>query len=109
MATLMALSSPVCTTSLFRPSSSSLSTPLFSQHLFSKLPRSNNKIQCCSSINKEEEAPSTTSTSSLKSLDPKKGVSVYKPKSYQVLVTDAAISLAYALQDGFTRLEIDFP
>ncbi|KAK4590105.1 hypothetical protein RGQ29_020601 [Quercus rubra] len=113
MATLMALSSPVCTTSLFRPSSSSssssssLSTPLFSQHLFSKLPRSNNKIQCCSSINKEEEAPSTTS--SLKSLDPKKGVSVYKPKSYEVLVTDAANSLAYALQDGFTRLEIDFP
>lgn len=108
MATLMALSSPVCTTSLFRhsSSSSSLSTPLFSQHLFSKLPRSNNKIQCCS-INKEEEAPSTTS--SLKSLDPNKGVSVYKPKSYQVLVTDAAISLAFALQDGFTRLEIDFP
>ncbi|KAM3700184.1 hypothetical protein ACJW31_05G080200 [Castanea mollissima] len=107
MATLTALSSPVCTTSLFSPSSSSLSTPLFSQHLFSKLPRSNNKIQCCS-INKEgEKAPSTTS--SLKSLDPKKGVSVYKPKSYQVLVTDAAISLAFALQDGFTRLEIDFP
>ena len=108
MATLMALSSPVFTTSLFRPSSSSsLSTPLFSQHLFSKLPRSNNKIRCCSRINKEEEAPSTSS--SLKSLDPKKGVSVYKPKSYQVLVTDAANSLAYALQDGFTRLEIDFP
>ncbi|GMQ09253.1 hypothetical protein CsSME_00052689 [Camellia sinensis var. sinensis] len=42
-------------------------------------------------------------------VDPKTGVSVYKPKSYEVLVTDAAISLAYALDDGKTRLEIDFP
>uniref|UniRef100_A0A3Q7H004 DUF1995 domain-containing protein n=1 Tax=Solanum lycopersicum TaxID=4081 RepID=A0A3Q7H004_SOLLC len=41
--------------------------------------------------------------------DPKKGVSVYKPKSYQVLVSDAADSLFYALNDGKTRLEIDFP
>ncbi|KAL8232302.1 hypothetical protein R6Q57_002080 [Mikania cordata] len=37
------------------------------------------------------------------------GVSVYKPKSYEVLVTDAANSLACALDDGKTRLEIDFP
>ncbi|KAK9922960.1 hypothetical protein M0R45_031396 [Rubus argutus] len=29
--------------------------------------------------------------------------------SYEVLVTDAANSLAYALEDGKTRLEIDFP
>ncbi|XAR50465.1 hypothetical protein NMG60_11004801 [Bertholletia excelsa] len=42
-------------------------------------------------------------------LDPKAGVSVYKPKSYEVLVTDAANSVAYALDDGKTRLEIDFP
>ncbi|RVW85278.1 Protein low PSII accumulation 3, chloroplastic [Vitis vinifera] len=41
--------------------------------------------------------------------DPKVGVSVYKPKSYEVLATDAANSLAYALDDGKTRLEIDFP
>ncbi|XP_055832670.1 protein LPA3 [Solanum dulcamara] len=41
--------------------------------------------------------------------DPKKGVSIYKPKSYQVLVSDAANSLFYALNDGKTRLEIDFP
>ncbi|KAK7381510.1 hypothetical protein VNO80_00054 [Phaseolus coccineus] len=41
--------------------------------------------------------------------DPKAGVSLYKPKSYQVLVTDAANSLAFALQDGKIRLEIDFP
>ncbi|KAL6134222.1 hypothetical protein ACLB2K_066455 [Fragaria x ananassa] len=43
------------------------------------------------------------------SLDPKTGVAVYKPKSYEVLVTDAANSLAYALEDGKTRFEIDFP
>ncbi|KAI9198737.1 hypothetical protein LWI28_021363 [Acer negundo] len=42
-------------------------------------------------------------------LDPKAGVSVYKPKSYQVLATDAANSLSFALQAGNTRLEIDFP
>ncbi|KAG5537408.1 hypothetical protein RHGRI_024740 [Rhododendron griersonianum] len=42
-------------------------------------------------------------------VDPKSGVPIYKPKSYEVLVTDAAISLAYALDDGKTRLEIDFP
>ncbi|KAI5337612.1 hypothetical protein L3X38_016883 [Prunus dulcis] len=47
--------------------------------------------------------------SSASSLDPKFGVSVYKPKSYEVLVTDAAKSLAYALENGKTRLEIDFP
>ncbi|XP_028781049.1 protein LOW PSII ACCUMULATION 3, chloroplastic-like [Neltuma alba] len=41
--------------------------------------------------------------------DPKAGVAVYKPKSYEVLVTDAANSLAYALEDGKSRLEIDFP
>ncbi|XP_014516619.1 protein LOW PSII ACCUMULATION 3, chloroplastic [Vigna radiata var. radiata] len=41
--------------------------------------------------------------------DPKAGVSLYKPKSYQVLVNDAANSLAFALQDGKIRLEIDFP
>ncbi|XP_008812712.2 protein LOW PSII ACCUMULATION 3, chloroplastic isoform X1 [Phoenix dactylifera] len=41
--------------------------------------------------------------------DPKVGVAVYKPKSYEVLVSDAARSLVYALEDGKTRLEIDFP
>ncbi|KAI9089536.1 hypothetical protein K1719_029141 [Acacia pycnantha] len=41
--------------------------------------------------------------------DPKAGVAVYKPKSYEVLLTDAVNSLAYALEDGKTRLEIDFP
>ncbi|KAA8541998.1 hypothetical protein F0562_023150 [Nyssa sinensis] len=40
---------------------------------------------------------------------PKLGVSVYKPKSYEVLLTDAANCLAYALDDGKTRVEIEFP
>ncbi|KAM1002301.1 protein LPA3 [Malus sylvestris] len=47
--------------------------------------------------------------SSASSADPTSGIAVYKPKSYEVLVTDAARSLAYALEDGKTRLEIDFP
>lgn len=42
-------------------------------------------------------------------MDPKKGVSVYKPKSYEVLVADAANALFYALNDGNNRLEIEFP
>ncbi|GER44071.1 low PSII Accumulation 3 [Striga asiatica] len=42
-------------------------------------------------------------------IDPKLGVAVYKPKSYEVLVSDAAASLFYALQDGKSRLEIEFP
>ncbi|KAL6629716.1 hypothetical protein ACP70R_029481 [Stipagrostis hirtigluma subsp. patula] len=37
------------------------------------------------------------------------GVSVYKPRSYEVLVADAARSLACAMDDGKTRLEIEFP
>ncbi|KAL9250961.1 LPA3-like protein [Drosera capensis] len=41
--------------------------------------------------------------------DPKAGVAVYKPKSYEVLVTDAAECLAMALRDGRLRLEIEFP
>ncbi|WOL05326.1 protein LOW PSII ACCUMULATION 3, chloroplastic [Canna indica] len=40
---------------------------------------------------------------------PKAGVAVYKPKSYEVLVSDATRSLVCALDDGRTRLEIDFP
>ncbi|XP_044486673.1 protein LPA3 isoform X2 [Mangifera indica] len=48
-------------------------------------------------------------TSSTTNYDPKAGVSFYKPKSYEVLVADAANSLSFALQDGKTRLEIDFP
>ncbi|KAL1340330.1 hypothetical protein AAHE18_09G006300 [Arachis hypogaea] len=58
------------------------------------------------SLAKEE---ASSSSSSELGYDPKAGVSVYKPKSYEVLVTDAANSLAFALQDAKIRLEIDFP
>lgn len=64
------------------------------------------RIQCATKDNKEATPPAAAST---ESFDPKKGVALYKPKSYDVLVTDAANSLAYAIQDGKTRLEIDFP
>ncbi|KAI3773480.1 hypothetical protein L1987_48010 [Smallanthus sonchifolius] len=59
-----------------------------------------NSIRCSSSSNEASSTPATAR---------KLGVSVYKPKSYEVLVTDAANSLACALDDGKTRLEIDFP
>ncbi|CAM8986244.1 unnamed protein product [Rhodiola kirilowii] len=49
------------------------------------------------------------SSSSPSDTNPRSGVAVYKPKSYQVLVTDAANSLLAALDDGKMRLEIDFP
>ncbi|WJX42637.1 Protein lpa3 [Trifolium repens] len=58
------------------------------------------------SLRTEKEASSSDPNPGF---DPKSGVAVYKPKSYEVLVTDAANSLAYALQDGKSRLEIDFP
>ncbi|KAM0004906.1 putative protein LOW PSII ACCUMULATION 3 [Helianthus debilis subsp. tardiflorus] len=57
-----------------------------------------NSIRCSSN----EGSPSPATARKL-------GVSVYKPKSYEVLVADAANSLASALDDGKTRLEIDFP
>ncbi|VVA33386.1 PREDICTED: LOW PSII ACCUMULATION 3 [Prunus dulcis] len=78
-----------------------IATALFSFSTFQTLPKfplnNNKRIQCAEK------------GSSASSLDPKSGVSVYKPKSYEVLVADAAKSLAYALEDGKTRLEIDFP
>lgn len=73
--------------------------PLFNSSISRATPRlKHGQIQCSAS---KKEAPPE--------VDPKTGVSVYKPKSYEVLVTDAAISLAYALDDGKTSLEIDFP
>lgn len=42
-------------------------------------------------------------------VDPRAGIPLYKPKSYEVLVADAAKALIYALDDGKTRLEIEFP
>ncbi|PKA56170.1 hypothetical protein AXF42_Ash011099 [Apostasia shenzhenica] len=50
---------------------------------------------------REEASPSVP--------DLKAGVAVYKPKSYEVVVADAANSLVSALEDGKIRLEIEFP
>ncbi|KAK4436691.1 protein LOW PSII ACCUMULATION 3, chloroplastic [Sesamum alatum] len=52
---------------------------------------------------------SAKATKSESGVNPKQGVAVYKPRSYEVLVSDAATSLFYALQDGKSRLEIEFP
>ncbi|KAJ4834344.1 Protein LOW PSII ACCUMULATION 3, chloroplastic [Turnera subulata] len=82
---------------------SPLSLPSCSIHL-----PSSTKIHC-TNTNKHPQEVTTTTTTSTQSYDPKKGVAVYKPKSYEELATDAANSLALALQDGKTRLEIDFP
>lgn len=81
-------------------------------HLFTKIPNNYSpspslytsplRIQCAT---KDPSSSSSTSTSS----NPKAGVAVYKPKSFEVLLTDAANSLSLALQDGKFRLEIDFP
>ncbi|XP_021717119.1 protein LOW PSII ACCUMULATION 3, chloroplastic [Chenopodium quinoa] len=85
----------------FRPSLSPflVKTPInipFSQS--SLLYTSPLRIQCA-----------TKNTASTSTPNPKSGVSVYKPKSYEVLVTDAANALSLALQDGKLRVEIDFP
>ncbi|KAJ6945471.1 protein LOW PSII ACCUMULATION 3 [Populus alba x Populus x berolinensis] len=105
----MAMAMPLMTFSLSSLSSlprSSISvvssTPLCSPSpTLSKLSYTT-KIQCAST-NKQQKSQTTQSH------DPKSGVAVYKPKSYEVLVTDAANSLAFSLQDGKIRLEIDFP
>ncbi|XP_038993333.1 uncharacterized protein LOC120117064 [Hibiscus syriacus] len=85
-------------------------TPIYlpSSHRFLTFsPRPIIQIQCATKDNKEATPPASAPPT--QSFDPKKGVALYKPKSYDVLVTDAANSLAYAIQDGQTRLEIDFP
>lgn len=53
--------------------------------------------------------PRCSTSKAASGTDPNQGVAVYKPKSYEVLVSDAANSLYYALNDGTIRLEIDFP
>ncbi|XP_038718284.1 protein LOW PSII ACCUMULATION 3, chloroplastic isoform X1 [Tripterygium wilfordii] len=78
------------------PTLSSSSSLRFSYHT---------NIQCTTNNKKQQQQLQQGSPNS----DPKTGVSVYKPKSYAVLASDAANSLAYALQDGKIRLEIDFP
>lgn len=102
----MAMAMPLMTFSLSSLPRSSISvvssTPLCSPSpILSKLSYTT-KIQCAKT-NKQQKSQTTQSH------DPKSGVAVYKPKSYEVLVTDAANSLAFSLQDGKIRLEIDFP
>ncbi|KAL9250960.1 LPA3-like protein [Drosera capensis] len=63
----------------------------------------------CTGGGRGEAAAASISTSIDGRSDPKAGVAVYKPKSYEVLVTDAAECLAMALRDGRLRLEIEFP
>ncbi|KAF3323145.1 protein LOW PSII ACCUMULATION 3 [Carex littledalei] len=76
------------------------SPPLRQSHLSSSLvPR----------VSSASPSPSSSSPSSRSSNKPQSGVPLYKPRSYEVLVSDAAKSLVYALDNGKTRLEIDFP
>lgn len=54
-------------------------------------------------------AKKNASVKAANGVNPMLGVSVYKPRSYEVLVADAANALSYALNDGNKRLEIEFP
>ncbi|XP_048322736.2 protein LPA3 isoform X1 [Ziziphus jujuba] len=110
---VLTFSSPTCLLCPLRHSKFSNHSLLSHNRSFTSLPTAipvvasstfralseDSKIRC---VSKEQASP-------VPGFDPKAGVSVYKPKSYEVLVTDAAKSLAFALQDGKTRLEIDFP
>ncbi|KAJ4718640.1 Protein LOW PSII ACCUMULATION 3 chloroplastic [Melia azedarach] len=102
MAFTFTLYSPL---SLRRPSLSHSSPRLFTLSTsLPKLKQHSTQIHCASKSNKQQSKTQTTP-----GFDPNAGVALYKPKSYEVLVTDAANSLAYALEGGKTRVEIDFP
>jgi hypothetical protein len=105
----MALSTAMAISSLphtnFLPQLLSSTSPLSSTSISTTKPLRSTSFKI-KSLRTEREASSSDPNSGF---DPKSGVAVYKPKSYEVLVTDAANSLAYALQDGKSRLEIDFP
>lgn len=88
------------------PRQHSLSSPL-SKRQHSHQILCAKKSSSSSSNNSKQQKPKAQTASS--SLGPKAGIAIYKPKSYEVLAADAANSLAFALQDGKTRLEIDFP
>ncbi|EPS61042.1 hypothetical protein M569_13758 [Genlisea aurea] len=64
-------------------------------------------LHCSSKLGLVVRAAKSTKPES--GVNPNLGVAVYKPKSYEVLVSDAATSLFYALEDGKNRLEIEFP
>ncbi|KAI6689817.1 hypothetical protein NL676_026645 [Syzygium grande] len=67
------------------------------------------RVRCANSKERAPPAAAAAPSPPPSGSDPKRGVALYKPKSYEVLVADAAESLAFALEDGKTRLEIDFP
>lgn len=93
--------------SSYPPRQHSLSSPLSKHQHSHQILCAKQSSSSSSSNNSKRQKPKAQTASS--SLDPKAGVAIYKPKSYEVLVADAAGSLAFALQDGKTRLEIDFP
>lgn len=112
MAMAMALSSTPHILSPYCPTPHSL----LSHTSLSSLPKTATTLSAFSTSLALPKSPSNSRrikcverASSASSADPTSGIAVYKPKSYEVLVTDAARSLAYALEDGKTRLEIDFP
>ncbi|XP_068323852.1 protein LPA3 [Pyrus communis] len=112
MAMAMALSSTPRILSPYCPTHHSI----LSHTSLSSLPRTATTLSAFSTSPALPKSPSNSRSikcvekaSSASSADPTSGIAVYKPKSYEVLVTDAARSLAYALEDGKTRLEIDFP
>ncbi|TQD94916.1 hypothetical protein C1H46_019462 [Malus baccata] len=112
MAMAMALSSTPRILSPYCPTHHSF----LSHTSLSSLPRTATTLSAFSTSPALPKSPSNSTrikcvdkASSASSADPTSGIAVYKPKSYEVLVTDAARSLAYALEDGKTRLEIDFP
>ncbi|KAM7257217.1 hypothetical protein ACFE04_012958 [Oxalis oulophora] len=90
--------------------SHSLPSKLSSSNSFKTKPTTITKIKCTATTTTNDNNSNSNNEETLTSIvDPKSGVAIYKPKTYQVLVTDAANSLAYGLQDGKTRLEIEFP
>ncbi|KAM1005938.1 hypothetical protein ACFX13_002784 [Malus domestica] len=112
MAMAMALSSTPRILSPYCPTHHSF----LSHTSLSSLPKTATTLSAFSTSPALPKSPSNSrrikcvdKASSASSADPTSGIAVYKPKSYEVLVTDAARSLAYALEDGKTRLEIDFP
>ncbi|XP_058098625.1 protein LPA3 [Magnolia sinica] len=109
MAVISCQKFPTPSLSFLRFQSSSL-FPLHSSLSFSSFSSSPCfDFPCIRSFSRLHAQVGNKSTEQAPDSNPKVGVSVYKPKSYQVLVSDAVNSLARALEDGKTRLEIDFP
>ena len=56
-----------------------------------------------------DSAAETSSNSTLKRTARGAGRDTYRPASFKILIDDAANSLLAALEDGYNRLEVDFP